>query len=392
MVWGALVALRSRSAYQHDQLGLASLEQVKGHLSPGEVTASGSIRQLDRARAEFAAAQADLSSPLFAPMTIVPVLGRQFRSVKALSSAAGTVSAVGSQFLAQVHGLLGAPHGAGPQRVASLLQLEAASRSAAGRLATVSTGPSNGLVSSLAAKRNEFVGQLDLAKNRLSNAAAVSAATASILTGPQRYVVLAANNAEMRAGSGAFLNVGAATTSDGTVSVGQLEPSGSVPLPQGAVPVTGDLARNWGWLYPSLDMRNLGTTPRFDVTAPLAARMWTSLTGQSVNGVIAIDVIGVQQLLQATGPVDVDGQTVSAGTVGSYLLHDQYENLTDNAADAGDRQDALGQLAGRCSASCRASRSTSPPWPTPCRVRWPAVTSWSGRRTRRRRPPGRRRA
>ena len=345
LVWAGLVAVRSRSAYRHDQMGLAALEQVKGHLSPGEVTASSSIDQLDRAHAEFSAAQADLSSPLFAPVRIVPVLGRQFSSVKALSSAAGTVSAVGSRFLGEVHGLLRAPHGAGPERVSSLLQLEVASRAAAHRLSGVDTGPADGLVSPLAGKRQEFVGQLNLARNRLANAAAVSAATASILSGPQRYLVLAANNAEMRAGSGAFLDVGEATTSGGTVTVGQLEPSGEHTLPVGAVPVTGDLARNWGWLSPSLDMRNLGTTPRFDVTAPLAARMWTALTGEPVDGVIAIDVIGVQQLLQATGPVDVAGQQVSSGTVAQYLLHDQYVGLSDNAADAGDREDALGQLA-----------------------------------------------
>lgn len=345
IVWGGLVAARSVSAYHHDQRGLAALEEVKGHLSPGEVTASASIARLDQARAEFEAAQSDLSSPLFAPVSVVPVVGRQLNSVKALSSAAGTVSAVGSQFLGKVHVLLHAPHSAGPERVASLHQLEAASQSATHQLSSVTTGPSDGLVAPLARKHNQFVGQLDVARNRLSNAAAVSAATASILTGPQRYLVLAANNAEMRAGSGAFLDVGAATTSDGTVSVGQLVASGQHPLPVGAVPVTGDLARNWGWLGPSLDMRNLGTTPRFDVTAPLAAKMWTALTGQPIDGVIAVDVVAVQQLLVATGPVDVNGQEVSADNVTSYLLHDQYVGLTDNAADAGDRTDALGQLA-----------------------------------------------
>ena len=139
--------------------------------------------------------------------------------------------------------------------------------------------------------------------------------------------------------------------------------------------MTGDLQRNWGWLSPSLDMRNLGTTPRFDVTAPLAARMWTALTGQPINGVIAIDVVGVRQLLEATGPVDVNGQEVSADNVGQYLLHDQYESLTDNAADAGDREDALGSLArgGDQPAPGSVPRSHRA-WLTPCRGRWPAVT------------------
>jgi hypothetical protein len=91
-------------------------------------------------------------------------------------------------------------------------------------------------------------------------------------------------------------------------------------------------------------LRNLGLTPQFDVTAPLAARMWTTLTGQPVDGVIALDVAGLQKLLEATGPVMADGQTISADNVEQFLLHDQYAGLTDNAADANDRQDALGAL------------------------------------------------
>jgi hypothetical protein len=157
--------------------------------------------------------------------------------------------------------------------------------------------------------------------------------------------VLAANNAEMRAGSGAFLDVGAATTENGTVHLGGLGPSGAQTLPVGAVNVTGDLQRNWGWLYPSVDMRNLGLTPQFDVTAPLAARMWTALTGQPVDGVMSLDVAGLRQLLAATGSVEAGGQMVNADNVEQYLLHDQYVGLTDNGADSNDREDALGALA-----------------------------------------------
>ena len=104
---------------------------------------------------------------------------------------------------------------------------------------------------------------------------------------------------------------------------------------------TGDFQRNWGWLLPGVDFRNLGLTPQFNVTAPLAAHMWTALTGQPVNGVMALDVAGVKQLLVATGPVVVDGQTISADNVEQYLLHDQYVGLTDGG---GQRQDALGAL------------------------------------------------
>jgi hypothetical protein len=345
VVWALVLGLKSLSAYHHDKSGLAVLEQVKSNLTPGDLTSSASVQLLNEAEAEFASAQSDLSSPLFAPITVVPVIGRQFRAVQALSTAAGTVSHVGSTFLTQAHGLLNQPHAAGPERVASLRQLGAYSLSAEHQLAAIDTGPSQALVAPLNAKRNEFVTQLDEARSRLTKAAGVSAAVATILQGPQAYVVLASNNAEMRAGSGTFLEVGAATTVNGSVQLGSLGPSGTHALPEGAVPVTGDLERNWGWLHPSIDMRNLGLTPQFDVTGPLAARMWTASTGQKVNGVISLDVAGIRQLLEATGPVQADGRTVTADNVEQYLLHDQYAGLNSETAQTSDRQDALGVLA-----------------------------------------------
>jgi hypothetical protein len=171
--WAAILGLRTLSAYHHDRSGLAALQQVKSNLTPSDLTSAASVRLLDQAHAEFASAQSDLSSPVFDPITVVPVLGRQFRAVRALGTAAGTVSQVGSSFLSQVHDQLNQPHGAGPERVTSLRKLAAISASAESKLAGIDTGPSQALVAPLASKRNEFVTQLDDARTRLTKAAAV---------------------------------------------------------------------------------------------------------------------------------------------------------------------------------------------------------------------------
>ena len=343
--WLLFLGVRSESAYRHDKNGLALVEQVKSKLSPGELTSTRSVQLLDEAHAQFTSAQSDLASPLFGPIKVVPVIGRQFRSVEALSTAAATVSSVGSTFLTRVHEVLNRPHGAGPERITSLRALAGISATSASRLARVDTGPSNALLAPLASKHNQFVTQLDDARLRLVKAAGVSAAVATILQGPQTYLVLASNNAEMRAGSGAFLDVGLATTGDGSVHLGKIGPSGARSLPVGRVTATGDLERNWGWLHPGDDFRNLGLTPQFDVTAPLAARMWTSLTRQQIDGVLSLDVAGLRQLLVATGPVEVGGTKVSADNVEQYLLRDQYDGLTYAAGSSTSRRDALGDLA-----------------------------------------------
>ena len=345
IAWAAVVGARVWSAYGHDRQGLAALDEVRSRTDPTTLTTGSTARALGSAAAQFAAARRDLSGPLVAPVAVVPVFGRQVRSARALSAAAQQVATIGSSFLAEVHDVLDQPHGAGPQRVASLRHLSALSAATAQRLGTIDAGPSTALVGPLADRHAAFERQLGEARDRLTRAAGVTKVVADILQGPQTYLVLAANNAEMRAGSGDFLDVGVATAQDGTVHLDDLGPSGQRPLPVGLVTATGDLARNWGWLQPGVDWRNLGVTPEFDVTAPLAARMWEASTGQHVDGVLALDVAGLRQILSATGPVVVGGRTVGADDVEQYLLHDQYDGLTDSAtADAG-RQDALGGLA-----------------------------------------------
>jgi hypothetical protein len=346
VVWGVVVGASVWSAYRHDQRGLDALQSVRQTSDPTTLTASSTEATLHGAAAEFGAAHADLTGPLLAPATWLPVLGRQLRSARSLSSAAQLVSTVGAHFLGQVHDVLDQPHGAGPERVRSLRRLSALSASAAHQLDAADTGPGRALIGPLARKHDEFVTQLDDVRHRLATAAGVSAVTATILQGPQTYLVLAGNNAEMRAGSGAFLEVGTADAADGTVHLDDLGPSGDLGVAPGQVVVTGDLQRNWGWLEPGVDWRTLGVTPQFPVTADLASRMWAARTGQHVQGVLAVDVVGLRRIMAVTGPVQVGGTTLDASNVVQYLLHDQYAGLSDSATGDAARQDALGTIAG----------------------------------------------
>ena len=345
LVWSALAGSKLLAAYHADQRGKVALDQVRVHLTPKELTAADTQLKLHSAEVNFAAAHASLSSWLLGPLTVVPVAGRQLASLRDLSSAAGQVAATGSNFLAETHVILHAPHGAGPQRIDALKRLSTLSSEAANRLGHIDTGPPGALVAPLAAKHDQFVADLEGARGRLERATQVSAIVANILQGPQTYLVMASNNAEMRSGSGMFLDVGTATTGEGSVHLGKMTLTADLIVPPGAATASGDLQRNWGWLDPGQDWRNLGVSPQFDVTAPLAAQMWLARTGQSVDGVIALDVGGLRELLRATGPVSVGGVVVSADTVVNYLEHDEYTGLSDAAIQSSGRQDALGVLA-----------------------------------------------
>ena len=79
----------------------------------------------------------------------------------------------------------------------------------------------------------------------------------------------------------------------------------------------------------------------------LASRMWKASTGQQVDGVMALDITGLQELLKVTGPVTTaDGTVVTAATVDQLLLHDQYVGAGNTTgAFEQNRVDDLGSMA-----------------------------------------------
>jgi hypothetical protein len=330
---------------------MADVNQAKAHLTASDVVDRSASAPLHDAVGEFHSADGFLHSPLLAPLDIVPVIGRQLRSVQDLSSAAGQVAKIGAGAIDQAHSVLQSPHSSGSERVVELAKLAELAASTDRALAQINTGPAHALVSPLASKHDTFVRDLTDVRTRLQHAAGVAGTMATLLKGPQTYLLLMANNAEMRAGSGTFLEVGALTTNDGHLQLSNVNQTVDIPVPAGKVTATGDLEARWGWLKPGQDWRNLGFTPQFDVNGPLAAQMWQAETGQHVDGVIAVDIETLHQILLVTGPVTLsDGTVVNADNVVQLLTHDQYEGLVDQPtaaqarAEAG-REDQLGALA-----------------------------------------------
>ncbi len=351
VVWLGAAAVVIALGLVHASDGLADVNRARSHLSASDVVNRSATAPLHDAVRQFDSAHGFLHSVILAPLDIVPVVGRQLRSVQDLSSAAGQVASIGAGAIDRAHAVLESSHSSGSQRVVELSRLAALAAQTDRALGRIDTGPANALVSPLASKHDTFVRDLADVRARLGHAAGVAGTMADILRGPQTYLLLMANNAEMRAGSGNFLEVGVLATHDGHLVLSNLNQTVNIPVPAGKVTATGDLEARWGWLKPGQDWRNLGYTPQFDVNAPLAAQMWQAETGQHVDGVIAVDIETLHQILEVTGPVTLsNGTVVSADNVVALLTHDQYKGLVDQptAAQAraeGGREDQLGSLA-----------------------------------------------
>src|SRR5690606_27604747 len=116
--------------------------------------------------------------------------------------------------------------------------------------------------------------QLAQAESAAGDLEAASTALAGVLEGPAPYLLLGANNAEMRNGGGMFLSAAELSFDDGALALGDVSPTAELVLPAGAVPVDGDLAGNWPWLDPGRDLRNLGLSADFPQSAEVAVRTW----------------------------------------------------------------------------------------------------------------------
>lgn len=106
----------------------------------------------------------------------------------------------------------------------------------------------------------------------------------------------------------------------------------SIDLNQGGDPATreidgppGYLAR-YGQFRPAREWRNVNMAPDFPTVARVIAHLYPQSGGQPIDGVIAVDPVGLAALLRLTGPVNVPGLPVplTEANAAEELLFSQY--------------------------------------------------------------------
>lgn len=345
VVWVGLCALTLLRSATQLQSGVAMTSRVRGEVSAQDLVDNRVGGDLNAAVQHFDRAHRMLSEPWLTPLGVLPYVGRQLHSAQALAAAADTVGRAGSQTVDQAHLLLNAPHATPVERVGVIRRLATTIATLDRQTSHVSLGPGNALLPVLAAKRATFASDLAKLRTGLARGTGATAALTDLLTGPRTYLVLASNNAEMRDGSGMFLEAGTVTANQGTLTFSSFTPTSQLYNPNPTVPLTGDLQRLWAQFQPNQEWRSLALSPQFSPNAALAGQMWQSQMGQKVDGVLSVDIRGLRSILEATGPVSGGGATVDAGNVEQTLLKDQYIGQS-SSSDYGARQDLLGGLAG----------------------------------------------
>lgn len=359
IVWAALVAVDLRAAADAGREGkdvLAESTLVGGDFaslvaatSPDDEAAGGLTEArdtLERANDRFAAARQRLESPIVAPLKVAPFVGRQLRAVTDVTSAAERISAAAADSLGELESLAARPTTDPAQRVQAVADTIDVLEGLSAEISSTELGPDRALVSQVRELRGSAEEQLTELRSSVDAAVTGLRGVGSFLEGPTSYLVLAANNAEMRAGSGMFLQNGTISVDQGRFDLSDFTPTAGMYLPESGTTMDADMAARWGALQPDREWRNLNLSPRFDESARMAADMWAASGRGVVDGVIAVDIVTVQRLLELTGPVEVStstGEVVTydADNVVALLAREQY--FTDLAPE--DRRDELGAVA-----------------------------------------------
>jgi hypothetical protein len=339
--WLALCAALAFSAGADMNRGINRVDALDERVVDAESLKTEALPQMRQARASFDRASSRLDSHVLAPLRILPVVGRQVRSVDALSGSAKSVLDTGIEALGAATAALERPRSAGRERVDVLEELAGIAGKASADIAHVGLGPSKGLVGPVDDLRDRVAEELGRARRGVRKLNEVSAGLSQLLRGPRRYLVLAANNAEMRAGAGMPLSHGLATFQDGGVSMGGMDSVVTLGRPAPGLAMDPDLAAIWGMFKPNEEWRNVNMTPRFPASADLAARMFASVRRQPVDGVLLLDPLALRAILRTTGPLPVPGGTVDAENVLHDLFYEQYLRPIDRI----QRRDRLSDIA-----------------------------------------------
>lgn len=342
-VWLTGCAWLLLGAADNAREGRELVEDARDTLSRRDFLGGEADPVLRQAQRRFADAESKASSWMVAPLRHAPVLGRQVRSLESLSGAGAELLDLGADGVAEIGSMLDSGFPAGAGRGEVLRRLATVMGRTADGIAAIELGPSEALVGDLADARSILEQELSDALDLLEGAEHATAGLADLLDGPRRFLLLAANNAEMQAGWGMPLSVGLLEVESGRIDLGEMTTTAELRLDE-SVPLPPELEETWGWLEPGREWRNLAVSPNLDVVGPIALSMWEAAGREPVDGVLVLDPLALQAFLRATDPIEVDGLTLGPDDVVEYLLHGQYEGVEIDASQD-ERRDRLSEVA-----------------------------------------------
>ncbi|MSZ76996.1 MAG: DUF4012 domain-containing protein [Actinobacteria bacterium] len=282
-------------------------------------------------------------------LTHLPVFGDDAHAVRVLSDVLDDLAAQVADPLLDIaydldNGAMSPQRGRIPIEEIGRIQTPVeAGRSAVARSEQAVAGLSGSYVQQIDDARQQVSEALETAAGPLRRLATATRLLPSVLggDGPRRYLLVLQNNAEIRSTGGFPGSAFLLKVDDGLVQLthpeaGQAFPHLDTPaLPLSSAERTLFSERAGTWFV------DANTIPSFARSADLWTAHWERRFGGRLDGVVATDPVTLSYVLEATGPVEVDGVELTHENATAELLSGTYARLTDPEA-----QDAFFRRAG----------------------------------------------
>jgi len=331
-----LVALGCKALYlcnaaQALREDLRALEACSGHVAaPAAITQAGPLLAKLHGDADMLRAEAALFLPIARRLGWVPRYGPELASSEALLDVLADLAAAADESCAAVCPLAAERDMSQPPGVVLASRLTEArprllaARAALDRVATTQPQLQGAALSPwLRSKLEQIATMLPMAKDALD--LAIAAPDLLGANGPRSYLLLAQDVNEQRATGGFIGGAGVVTFDRGRLTDFSLRDSYEIddlahhPYPSPPEPLRRYLGLQL-WLF-----RDANWTADFPSAARQASEFYRVGQGRDLDGAIAFDEAAVSLLLNAIGPVQVEGAAspISAQNVVAYM-HDQY--------------------------------------------------------------------
>jgi hypothetical protein len=276
--------------------------------------------------------------PMWSVLERLPSYGDDAHGVAVVSDVIDDLSESGIEPLVQVSSDLESivPSGGkiDPTAVESLQGPVASARAAFAEAdERLSAEDSSGYVERLRSKYRELAGQVDDASRALSSADTAVQVLPAMLgaDGAQNYLLIFQNNAEIRATGGLPGAVSLVRADDGAVSMTRQVAANTfgftdepvLPLTPAEQEIYGDILGTY--------FLDANLQPDFPRASDLWKARWEQVYPEKIDGILSIDPVAISYVLGATGPIDVEGVTLTEENAVDELLHEVYLRYEDPA-------------------------------------------------------------
>lgn len=302
-IGAALDLHKARSAFA---LGVAS---ARAFDVPGARTSFNTGAEL------AAAAERKLNTPITLPARLLPVLGDNLRAADAMARGGRMMGPAVEDALKAAEVFPTGPNGPEIGLNGGQINLDSWSQ-AVGRLKTAAAGAKLAvaevraaeglLLPPIASARNSFLQQGDEGTKALESARDAAALMLHVFGAdkPRTWFLAIQNSVELRATGGYLGAFGILSSKSGKLTLERFDDNTELPELSGPAQASQEFSDNYDRFGSRQEWFNVNMTPDFPTAGELVANMWEKATSRRIDGVIALDAVGLNQLLKVVGPVE----------------------------------------------------------------------------------------